>query len=286
LPEDVIKKIHDKTAEVMEPYFERFQENAGRVIDLVQLHNLLKENLSFSGNPAINDILRTSIVFTHATLEDFLRTLAANSLPDATKEVLDQIPLRNVNSKGRAEKFLLGSLVEFKGKTVDDVIQESVLDYLKNSNFNSTGDIAQLLVGIGVDVSKVNSSFSKLDFIHLNLNKKQGMLGRTLAQEVAYAYPADGLYHGLGILCWTVLGSNLEACQDFVDWGHPVSRRADGNGDVAGDWTEPGEAFSKLSSGAESCEVVEPGGESHSVGVADQHLRPARSGDPGFGRHD
>ena len=36
---------------------------------------------------------------------------------------------------------------------------------------------------------------SKLDFIHLNLNKKQGKLGLTLHDEVVYASPASRIYH-------------------------------------------------------------------------------------------
>jgi hypothetical protein len=41
---------------------------------------------------------------------------------------------------------------------------------------------------------------TKLDFIHLNLNRKQGKLRQTLDQEVAYAYLANGIYHDLGSL--------------------------------------------------------------------------------------
>lgn len=35
----------------------------------------------------------------------------------------------------------------------------------------------------------------ELDFIHLNLNKKQGKLGLTLHDEVVYASPASRIYH-------------------------------------------------------------------------------------------
>ena len=43
-------------------------------------------------------------------------------------------------------------------------------------------------------------TLSKLDFIHLNLNEKQGKLGLTLLHEVAYASPAERIYHDLGKL--------------------------------------------------------------------------------------
>ncbi len=36
---------------------------------------------------------------------------------------------------------------------------------------------------------------TKLDFIHLDINKKQGKLRQTLRQEVADANPANRIYH-------------------------------------------------------------------------------------------
>jgi hypothetical protein len=46
---------------------------------------------------------------------------------------------------------------------------------------------------------------NELDFIHLNINKKQGKLQQTLDQEVADAYLANGIYHDPGSLYEAVL---------------------------------------------------------------------------------
>jgi len=155
--------ISEKAIESIAPYIKRLGENIKRIIELVTLWISIKQSEEFSSNAAADEILRASVVFTHATLEDFLRTLAAKLLPDANEQTLNQIPLMSSEpSSGRAEKFPLGRLVQFKGKTVDEVITGSVLNYLEHSNFNTVEDIATLLKSLNLDLSKANHSFPKL----------------------------------------------------------------------------------------------------------------------------
>ena len=45
-------------------------------------------------------------------------------------------------------------------------------------------------------------------------------------------------------------------------------------------------AFSELSSGSQSCSLVESGSQSYLVGIIDQCLCQQRSSDPGIGRYD
>jgi hypothetical protein len=127
---------------------------------------------------------------------------------------------------------------------------------------------------------------TELDFGHLNLNKKQGMLRQSLGQEVAYADPAGRIYHNPWILCELVLAADLEACEDLVDRGNPFSRRTNGDRGIARDGVEHGKAFRELPSCFESCEVVELGSEPDSVGTVDPDLCDPRSGDLGPRRHD
>lgn len=166
-PQDKKEKLEELINEIVEkslaPYYERLNENADRIIDLISLYKKLKNNPEFQSHPSLDDILRTSIVFTHATLEDFLRTLASQLLPFAESETLNQIPLAGLSPSSRAEKFLLGNLVKFKGKSIEEVIQESINNSLQNSNFNNTTDIAQLLRSLNIDISKVNESFPEID---------------------------------------------------------------------------------------------------------------------------
>ena len=156
--------LSEKSIEAIIPYIKRIGENIKRIVDLIGLWITLKNNEEFSSKTAIDEILRASVVFTHAALEDFLRTLAAKLYPEANEQTLNQIPLMSLDQpSGRAEKFSLGRLAQFKNKTVEEVITDSVLQYLEHSNFNTMRDVTTLLERLDLDISNTNSSFPKLE---------------------------------------------------------------------------------------------------------------------------
>ena len=136
-------------------------QNLKRVEALVEKYETHPDAKGGGRKPAeLLDILRAAVVFLHASLEDFLRGLAALKLPDASKEVLNKIPL--VDSGKNPSKFWLGDLVVHRDKTVREVFSESVEQHLQQSNYNDTDDISYLLDAIGVEVSNVNSQFDIL----------------------------------------------------------------------------------------------------------------------------
>src|SRR3972149_2704463 len=73
------------------------------------------------------------------------------------------------------------------------------------------------------NIGQVLHLYPKLDFIHLNINKKQGKLRQTLDQEVANANPACRIYHDTWSLCEAVLEAHLGTCQNIADWCNPLS---------------------------------------------------------------
>jgi len=126
------------------PYYSHLSESLRRT------RNLLSKTRT--GDQDVNDdIVRAIVVLTHAYLEDFLRTLARTLLPEASESVLNGIPL--AGSSGRAEKFQLGALSRHRGRTVEQLIKDSVSEHLERSNFNSTTEIASFLNNIGVSLS-------------------------------------------------------------------------------------------------------------------------------------
>lgn len=164
--EDPIEKlVEDALNELdfLEPSITRLSENLARTYNLVGIYKARYG--SGRGRRKVHslDVLRAAVVFLHASLEDFLRSLAAINLPNASEDTLNTIPLKGLNTSGRPEKFFLGKLVSHKGKTVDEVIEESISHYLERTTYNDTQEIAALLVNIGVDVSKVNETFPALD---------------------------------------------------------------------------------------------------------------------------
>jgi RiboL-PSP-HEPN len=142
-----------------EPYVERLHENMARVLGLVQFYSSLRGSL-YDDPKTVDDILRAAVVFAHATLEDFLRTLAGNLLPYAGENVLAAIPLKGLGS--RAEKFSLGRLSQFRSQTVQQVIEASISAHLERSNYNDVDEITRLLNDLGLEGTSAKEYYSSL----------------------------------------------------------------------------------------------------------------------------
>ena len=90
------------------------------------------------------DLLRAVVVWLHGALEEALRLHVGNALRDADQQTLNQVPLFGITSI-RPEKFLLGSLANFRGHSVDCVISQSVDAYVQRLTFNDFTDVARAL---------------------------------------------------------------------------------------------------------------------------------------------
>ena len=102
---------------------DRFDLNIARVRNLVSIY---RTQLSGPGKGRRGhqetDVLRAALVLLHASMEDVLRSLAYWKLPAAGPAVLERIAIVG----GTNTKFHLGNLAAHRGKTVDEVIKESV----------------------------------------------------------------------------------------------------------------------------------------------------------------
>ena len=139
----------------------RLNLNIARVKSLIQIYDT---HLSGTGsgrrNHKASDVLRAATVLLHASVEDLLRSLAYWKLPVATAKALDQFPL---STAAPAMKYSLGALAAHRGKTVDEVIKESVDAYLERSNYNNTAEVATLLGHVDINVTAVNHTFQLLE---------------------------------------------------------------------------------------------------------------------------
>ena len=168
IPES-IKRILD---EVFVPYYGRALENLDRVASLIKIglrtpeqKALIKVLGSAEGEKEVvgyDDVLRSAVVLMHAALEDVLRTMARGTLLLASPEVLEKTKI-SLKGLGRGEKFSLWQLAEYRGKTVDDLIHDSVEADLRQTSYNSTGDIAKLLGLLGIDPAPYELYFSTLE---------------------------------------------------------------------------------------------------------------------------
>lgn len=140
---------------------DRFRRNVARVRHLVDSYGRLAG--AGQGRRPVNtsDLLRAATVFLHATLEDLLRSIEMWRLPSASEARLDGIAL--VDFDGRPAKFFLGKLAAHRGKTVDEVIAQSIARQLQRSNYNTIADIRDVLDLAGIAPAAVDKYFPQLE---------------------------------------------------------------------------------------------------------------------------
>jgi hypothetical protein len=147
----------------IQPHLERLAPNIARVHNLVSIYKLLTGSHPGRRSVGHTDVLRSAVVLLHASLEDFLRSLARLYLPAARPEIMNSIPLKGVGRSGRAERFYLGELAAHRGKTVDEVIDESIEAFLERSNYNNAHEIAYLLESLDFDLDPCRTFFPELE---------------------------------------------------------------------------------------------------------------------------
>jgi hypothetical protein len=151
--ERILAEFQNVVSEALAPYGAHINESFQRAYGLGRhAATLIKEPNPWgpSFKKVSDDIYRSVVVITHAYLEDFLRTLGKAFLPLAEPDVLNNIPLAGCGGSNRKEKFPLGSLAQHKGKLVEEVISESVTEYLGRLSFNSTDDIMTFIKQVGL----------------------------------------------------------------------------------------------------------------------------------------
>jgi hypothetical protein len=162
--DEPLKDLDPETEELayfIQKLLERITTNLGRVQALITLAD------HYTDPPQelaiyTQDILRAAVVFLHATLEDFLRYVGETYLPASSEEILNRVALLGTQDVPRPEKFFLGKLAQHRGKTVDQLITESVNAYLDRISFSDTTDISNLLEGAGIAVETVRPLYPRL----------------------------------------------------------------------------------------------------------------------------
>jgi hypothetical protein len=136
-------------AQFFQRQLNRYIINVKRVTDLLQAAKATEKN-----KPELEqDILRSAVVLLHATLEDQLRFVASIILPVCDKRVLDDYSLPD---KKRKEKFTLGDLRSYWGKSVQTLITESIKAHMETYSFSKTDKIVALLKQMEIEQPDVN----------------------------------------------------------------------------------------------------------------------------------
>jgi hypothetical protein len=141
-----------------------YEKNYGRTNNLISLYTTITEGKK-GRRPIENlDLLRATVVMLHSTLEDFLRNLLNWKLPNSNKERLNKIPMLITNYDPRKTKFELGELIEHKEKSIEELINLSVKEYLNSMSFNNTKDIFNALRDVElVNNEKIKSYYPEIE---------------------------------------------------------------------------------------------------------------------------
>jgi len=138
---------------------ETFGVNIGRVKNLLTIYTEWTGEGKGRRGVEDTDLLRATVVFLHATLEEFLRGIEQWKLPSAPAARLDTVPLKGT----KGAKFFLGGLHGFKGQSVNDVIASSIEEHLDRSNYNNLPDVTAVLDLVPINDATVDALKADLD---------------------------------------------------------------------------------------------------------------------------
>lgn len=139
---------------------ERFEANLARVRNLIQIYEQVARPTPGRQQVGTIDILRAATVFLHAALEEVFRNAARWKYPAAPQTLLNEIPL--VGTSGRPERYLLGHLASHREKTVQEVINQSVEEYLDRFTVNNVPEAIKVLSKLGINPNSINEEFPVL----------------------------------------------------------------------------------------------------------------------------
>lgn len=136
---------------------DRFGANIARVHNLIQIYDQVARPSPGRQQVGTIDTLRAATVFLHAALEEVFRNTARWKYPAATSSLLNEIPL--TGNSGRPERFLLGQLASHRDKSVQQVINQSVDEYLDRFTVNNIQEVTKVLTNIGINPNIINAEF-------------------------------------------------------------------------------------------------------------------------------
>lgn len=127
----------------------RFGYNIERVRNLVSLHETTDDS----------DVLRSAVVFLHATLEDLLRCLLGWKLPDSPIQFLEDVLF---NQESRQQVITVAQLANHRHKSVRAYLCELCDAHLSRTTFNDAKDVIRALKTLGQDVNDFRSFLSPI----------------------------------------------------------------------------------------------------------------------------
>ncbi len=118
---------------------DRTQENLSRVKNLIKIYEQAKNDKGELNT----DVLRSAVVLLHATLEECLRSISYSKLPSASADELKKIP----------HKISISKVAEYRDKTIDRLLRDSLSEHLGRATYNNKDDISRALKSLSISTS-------------------------------------------------------------------------------------------------------------------------------------
>ncbi len=135
----------------------RFILNRGRVERLLKLSTCLDDSDAA-------EVLRAAVVLLHASLEDFLRSVAEQYWPFRDSTELDRVPLPGEDTVRKTSARVLRRYGE---RTARDLLQEAVRAYLATYTVSDVKAVGRLLADLGVTDLSENVDMKQIEMLIL-----------------------------------------------------------------------------------------------------------------------
>ena len=136
-----------------------FDRNFGRLNSLISIYKTVSTGRGRKPTNSL-DILRATVVLAHSTLEDYLRSVLNWRLPMQGSTEINKIPIIGSSEK----KILLGELMGYGNRTIDEIIDLSIKEHLGKRSFSRPADITTALESISLQVTEpIRSIFPSLE---------------------------------------------------------------------------------------------------------------------------
>lgn len=137
----------------------------------------------------LKDVLRSSVVFTHAAIDNLIRSLYRAHLKACTPGQLEEETKAN-----KFDKISHEDLASCKGKTVDQFLEERIEAFLIQKSFNSSDEVFRFLKKFSIEPQISNTQKSQITamiqrrhkIVHRHdENPKKGQRGVHPSEDIA-----------------------------------------------------------------------------------------------------
>jgi hypothetical protein len=146
---------------------ERFGTNWKRCVALLMLiqdpkfSDLEKQALNQTGM----DLIRATVVLFHASFEDLLREACRKFWLIRPSDKWTAVPFVGERGDDRRTKLTIIDLAQFRGMTVDDLIQKWFDSWINRETYNNFADVVQLLETLEIDKQPFQKYATHVDFL-------------------------------------------------------------------------------------------------------------------------